>query len=408
MNTTETARAAVGAIQARRSRSVLTVLGIVIGIMAVMLTVGLGLGTRQAINTEVTKLGSNLLIVSPGSVTTVSGVRAGEGTAATLTLADAEVLADPSVAPDVAAVAPASYTRKVMEAGETNWSASVVGTTPSYLTVRSRVMAAGRFFDEADYDSAARVVVLGSATAEELFGDASPLNRTVTIEDTSHTVIGVLTRMGLAFGGHQDDMAVVPLSTYAQSVVPGAASMVGSIYVTAHDESRLSAAYQEVQNALLTNHGVTAGDADFSVNTLQSVLQTADNITATLTALLAGIAAFSLLVGGIGVMNIMLVSVSERTREIGLRKALGATPNEIQMQFLAEASLLGLIGGALGLALGVVASRILTPILGVEVLVSWPVAVIALVVSLVTGVVAGVYPARRAARLSPIDALRNE
>ena len=408
MNLTETTRTAVGAIRARRSRTALTVLGIVIGIMAVMLTVGLGLGTQQAVNAEVAKLGSNLLVVSPGSVTTMSGVRAGEGTAATLTLADADVLADPMVAPDVAGVAPASYTRKVMVAGETNWSASVVGTTPSYETVRSRTLASGRFFDEADYDNAARVAVLGSITAEELFGGASPLDRTITIDDTSYTVIGVIAPMGLAFGGHQDDMAVVPLTTYAQSVVPGAASMVGSIYVTALDETRLSAAYQEVHNALLTNHGVTADDADFSVNTLQSVLQTADNITATLTALLSGIAAFSLLVGGIGVMNIMLMSVSERTREIGLRKALGATPHEIQMQFLTEAGLLGLVGGALGLALGVLAARLLTPLLGVEVVVSWPVAAVALVVSLVTGVIAGVYPARRAARLSPIDALRNE
>ena len=408
MNATETARTAVGAIKARRSRTVLTVLGIVIGIMAVMLTVGLGLGTRQAITSEVAKLGSNLLMVSPGSVTTTSGVRAGEGTAATLTLADAEVLADPNVAPDVAAVAPASYTRKVMVAGDTNWSASVGGTTPSYATVRSRTLSAGRFFDDKDYADAARVAVLGSVTARELFGDASPLNKAITMEGTSYTVVGVLDRMGLAFGAYQDDMALVPLSTYAQAVVPGAASMVGSIYVTAVDESRLSAAFQEVRNALLTNHGVKADEADFSVNTMQSVLQTADSITGTLTALLGGIAAFSLLVGGIGVMNIMLVSVSERTREIGLRKALGATPNEIQMQFLTEASLLGLIGGALGLGLGVVAARLLTPLLGVEVVVSWPVAVLALVVSLVTGVVAGVYPARRAAKLSPIDALRNE
>ncbi|MDO5699483.1 MAG: ABC transporter permease [Dermatophilus congolensis] len=408
MNATETARAAVGAIKARRSRTALTVLGIVIGITAVMLTVGLGIGAQKAVTDEVTKLGSNLLVVSPGSVTTVSGVRAGEGTAATLTLADATVLADKSVAPDVEAVAPASYTRKVMAVGDTNWSASVVGTTPSYMSVRSRAMASGRFFDQTDYDGASRVVVLGASTAQELFGDASPLERTITVDGTSYTVVGVLARMGLAFGGHQDDMALVPLTTYAQTVVPGAASMVGSIYVTAVDESRLSAAYQEVHNALLTNHGVTADDADFAVDTLQSVLETAGSITSTLTALLGGIAAFSLLVGGIGVMNIMLVSVSERTREIGLRKALGATPHDIQMQFLTEASLLGLTGGALGLALGVVSAQLLTPLIGVEVVISWPVAAMALVVSLIVGVVAGVYPARRAARLSPIDALRIE
>ena len=176
MNATETARTAVGAIRARRSRTALTVLGIVIGIMAVMLTVGLGLGTRQAVTAEVAKLGSNLLMVSPGSATTVSGVRGGEGTAATLTLADAAALADKSVAPDVQAVAPASYTRKVMVAGDTNWSASVVGTTPDYVTVRSRSLSTGRFFDDKDYADAAPVVVLGSATARELFGDASPLN----------------------------------------------------------------------------------------------------------------------------------------------------------------------------------------------------------------------------------------
>jgi putative ABC transport system permease protein len=235
-----------------------------------------------------------------------------------------------------------------------------------------------------------------------------PVGQSVTIGSQPFTVIGVLASVGSTVGGDQDDLAVVPATTYATAVSPSGGTSVSTIYLEAASSDSLSAAYQEATNALLTSHGVTSSDADFSINSQESIVQTATGTAHTLTVLLGGIAAISLLVGGIGVMNIMLVSVTERIREIGLRKALGATPRVILRQFLTEASLLGLAGGLLGLGLGVLGSRILPSLISQPVTVSPVAAGAALAISLVIGVVAGVYPASRAARLSPIDALRSE
>jgi putative ABC transport system permease protein len=408
MTWAETLRTAWEAIRTRRMRSALTVLGILIGIAAVMLTVGLGQGAQQQVASQIGKLGSNLLIVSPGSSTSLTGIRGGRGSATTLTTADAAMLADPSVAPDVRAVAPTSSTSVALTANGTNWTTNVVGTTPQWLQVRARSVASGRMFTAAELDSVQPEVVLGSTTAQELFGVRSPVGETVTIGAQPFTVIGVLDTVGSTVGGDQDDQAVVPATTYATLVSPSSGTSVSTIYLEATSTDTLSAAYQEATNALLTSHGVTSTTADFSINSQESIVQTATSTSRTLTVLLGGIAAISLLVGGIGVMNIMLVSVTERVREIGLRKALGATPRIIRRQFLTEATVLGLIGGLLGLALGVVGSRVLPSLLDQPVTVSPVAAGLALAISLVIGVVAGVYPAGRAARLSPIDALRSE
>jgi putative ABC transport system permease protein len=404
----ETLRTAWDAIRTRRMRSALTVLGILIGIAAVMLTVGLGQGAQQQVASQIGKLGSNLLIVSPGSSTSLTGVRGGRGTATTLTTADAAMLADPTVTPDVRAVAPTSSTSTALTANGTNWTTSVVGTTPDWLQVRARSVASGRMFTESELTSVQAEVVLGSTTAEELFGVGDPVGQTVTIGAQPFTVIGVLDTVGSTVGGDQDDQAVVPATTYATLVSPSSGTSVSTIYLEATGTDTLSAAYQEANNALLTSHGVTSDNADFSINSQESIVETATSTSRTLTVLLGGIAAISLLVGGIGVMNIMLVSVTERIREIGLRKALGATPRIIRRQFLTEATVLGLIGGLLGLALGVAGSRVLPSVLDQPVTVSPVAAGLALAISLVIGVVAGVYPAGRAARLSPIDALRSE
>jgi putative ABC transport system permease protein len=404
----ETLRTALDAIRTRRMRSALTVLGILIGIAAVMLTVGLGQGAQQQVASQIDKLGSNLLIVSPGSSTSLTGIRGGRGSATTLTSADATTLADPLVTPDVRAVAPVSTTQASLTANGTNWTTSVVGTTPAWLPVRARTVESGRFFTDAELASAQTEVVLGATTAAELFGGRDPVGSSVTIGSQPFTVIGVLASVGSTVGGDQDDQAVVPATTYATVVSPSAGTSVGTIYLEARDTASLSAAYQEATNALLTAHGVTEADADFTVSSQQSIVETATSTTRTLTVLLGGIAAISLLVGGIGVMNIMLVSVTERIREIGLRKALGATPRVIRRQFLTEASLLGLTGGTLGLLLGAVGAAVLPSLLGQPVTVSVVAALAALAISLLIGVVAGVYPAGRAARLSPIDALRNE
>ncbi len=407
MRWTETWRIALEAVRTHRLRSLLTVLGIFIGIASVTLTVGLGQGAQQSVEARINSLGSNLLIVSPGSSTT-AGVRGGLGSATTLTMADATALADPAVAPDIAKVAPVSTSSKVLTVGTTTWTTSVIGTTPDWVDVRARTLAQGRFFTQTELDSAANVMVLGASTAEELLTSPVVVGSTVTVNGTAFTVIGVLASNGSSGTTNEDDQALIPYTTAQQTLGTSAPGTVSSIYLEAASSDRLSAAYQQAYNALLTRHDVTATTADFSISSQQSLVETATATTETLTILLGGIAAISLLVGGIGVMNIMLVSVTERIREIGLRKALGATPRVIRSQFLMEASTLSLAGGVLGLAVGYAGSLVLPKLINQPVTMSVAASIAALGVSLAVGLIAGVYPATRAARLAPIDALRSE
>jgi len=405
----ETIRTAYEAIRTRRLRSALTMLGILIGIAAVMLTVGLGQGAQAKVADQINRLGSNLLIVSPGSTTSSAGVRGGRGSATTLTSDDAAVLADQRVAPDIAAVAPVSSSSQSLTVGPTNWTTTVVGTTPDWLPVRARTLATGRFLTQADLDGGNLVTVIGATTASELFGPRDPVGQTVTINNQLFTVVGVLSSAGASTTGDEDDQAIVPRTTFATRVSTSASSRsVSTIYLQATDQQSLSAAYQEASSALQSTHGVTVASQDFTVSSQQALVATATSTAHILTVLLASVSGISLLVGGIGVMNIMLVSVTERVREIGLRKALGATPRVILRQFLVEASLLGLTGGVLGLALGLLGVVLLPRFLDQPVTISPVAAGAALAVSLFIGVAAGVYPANRAARLAPIDALRNE
>jgi putative ABC transport system permease protein len=398
------------AIRSHKMRSALTSLGILIGIAAVVLTVGLGQGAQNKVSGQLSALGGNLLIVSPGSSTT-GGVRGGFGSASTLTMSDAQALSSSVAAPDIGGVAPILQSNsKELDNGATNWTTTVVGTTQPWLSVRGRTLSSGRFITAADESSAAAVTVLASDTATQLFGPVDPVGQNVTINGTPYQVVGVLTSAGSDSTTNLDDQAIVPFSTASQRIVGGSSrTSVQTIYVKAASPSKLSAAYQETSTILANRHALTSSSTtDFTITTQQSVLSTTSSVDSTLTTLLMGVAALALLVGGIGVMNIMLVSVKERTREIGLRKALGGTPTTIRRQFLSEASMLGLTGGLLGVASGVGGALILPHFISNPITISVPWVLISIAVAIAIGVGFGVYPAARAARLSPIDALRSE
>jgi putative ABC transport system permease protein len=410
MNWSETLRISWTAVRSHGLRSILTVLGILIGIAAVILTVGLGLGTQKDVSSQISSLGSNLLIVSPGSTTSSTGVRGGFGTGSTLTLADSQALASSVNDPDIKAVTAEKSTSLELSAGTANWTTSVTGVTQSWLSVRSRTLSSGAFITAAENARSANYVVLGSETATELFGSTNVVGQTVTIDSKTFSVIGVLASVGSDSSSDLDDIAIVPMSTEANELVGGTSSTsVSTIYIEAKSASQLSAAYQEADATLLSLHGISStADADFTISSQDALVSTATSVYKTLTILLTGVAGLSLLVGGIGVMNIMLVSVNERTKEIGLRKALGAPPWAIRRQFLVEAAILGLSGGLLGAILGVVSALVLPGIIGRSVVVSVAAVFVSIAIAIAIGITFGVYPATRAAKMAPIDALRTQ
>jgi putative ABC transport system permease protein len=398
VNWRDTFGTSVEAVRTHRLRSALTMLGILIGITAVILTVGLGKGAQADVRDQINELGTNVLVVSPGSSTDSSGVRGGFGSASTLTVQDADALANDTVAPDVEAVAATATSAVTLTVGDTNWTTTLTGTSSSWQDVRSREVTSGRFITAADEEEAAAVVVLGPDTASELFTGPNPVGQTVTLDGVQLEVVGVLESLTSSDDPSNNDVAIVPFSTMSQRLVGGTdRDSVDSIYVKATSADTLSAAYQETDAELANLHGITSADeTDYSIATQESILEAATSVDQTLTVMLAGIAVIALLVGGIGVMNIMLVSVTERIREIGLRKALGARPRLIRRQFLVEASVLGLAGGILGVAAGIVGAIVLPHVSDSRVILSPTASLLAIVIAIAIGVAFGVYAAVQA------------
>jgi putative ABC transport system permease protein len=409
MSWPQTLRVAIESLADRRSRSALTVLGILIGIAAVILTVGLGQGAQSTISNQLSSLGTNLLIVTPGS--TAGSTPAASGTPSSLTIADADALANPLDAPSVSVAAPVAQANDAMVAATNSVTAPVIGTTPAWLAARNRTISAGQGLTQADLTADAHHIVIGSQLAQTLFPGLPAIGQTILVKNIPFAVTGELNTAGSTADANQDNLALIPITT--DQTVFGAADPetggLNQIVLSARSAQAMSAAYQETDELLLQLHHITdPTQADFTIIPQTSLLSTKSQITKTLTILLAGIAAIALLVGGIGVMNIMLVSVTERIREIGLRKALGATPQTILHQFLIEASLLGLAGGLAGVTTGIGTAVTLTHLINQPITISPPAILASLIVAAGVGLAFGVYPASQAAKLAPIEALRSE
>ncbi|BDV42077.1 multidrug ABC transporter substrate-binding protein [Geotalea uraniireducens] len=401
-------RIAFRALRSNLMRSFLTMLGIIIGIAAVITMVAIGSGASKMVADQISSIGSNLLLVLPGS-TTSGGLRAGAGSAPTLTDDDARAIA--SECPSVAMVAPNVRGTAQIVYGNQNWSTIIYGVTPDYLAVRDWAVVDGRNLSTADQDGAAKTCLLGQTVASNLFGSEDPVGKIIRIKKIPFTVVGLLESKGQStMGNDQDDVVLVPLRT-AQRKLFGTqfVGTVGAIMVKAASEQALSSAEQEVTALLNQRHRIgPTREADFTVRNLSELLAVAQQSSQVMSLLLGAVASISLIVGGIGIMNIMLVSVTERTREIGIRMAIGARQRNILLQFLTEAVLLTTSGGIIGMILGVIGATVVSKFLGWPVLISAQSILIAFAFSAGVGIFFGFYPARKAAALNPIEALRYE
>ncbi len=409
MNAWAAVRTAWHALAANALRSVLTMLGIIIGVAAVITMIAVGNGATARVQEQMKGLGSNVMLVLPGSLS-AAGVRQGAQTRSRFTEEDAQAIA--VEIPEVQAVAPSSRTTAQAVAQNANWNTTIFGTTNEYLEVRDWSLASGRLFEAAEQAGSAKVAWLGQTVARELFGDEDPIDQVIRIRGVPFTVVGVLARKGQnSMGQDQDDVVIIPMSTFRNRIwnPGGNVKRISTIHVKVREGQDMKAVEESVRQLLRQRLKVPdGGDDTFSVRNLSEILQAQEEASRVMTLLLAAVAGISLLIGGIGIMNIMLVSVTERTREIGLRMAVGARPRDILAQFLVEAVTLSLLGGAAGVLLGALATW------GVGVFTGWQVQMtlgaIALAVgfSALVGVFFGFYPARRAARLLPIQALRYE
>jgi putative ABC transport system permease protein len=410
----ESLRLSLRNLRVSKMRSMLTILGVVIGVAAVISMLSIGRGATMAVESQITSMGTNLLYVRPGSMSQ-GGVNLGGGTAGTLTYEDAKALADAELVPSAEAVSPESNSGGQIVYMGNNVRTRIVGTTPEYELVHNVATADGQFITSLNVIGRAAVAVLGATTAQGLFGDEPAVGKSIRVMGQPFIVVGVLKAKGGSGFGNMDDMIIVPLTTLQQRL---AAAMryrgsmgVASITVKVANRNMLDKATQEIQTVLRDRHHILYDD-DFSVQSQEDMLSAATQMTDTLTLFLGGVAAISLLVGGIGIMNIMLVSVTERTREIGIRKALGARRGDIRLQFLTEAMTLSIVGGLIGVGLGIGLSRLvgrvslggaaITPVVQPDSI------LLGTAFSMIIGIFFGLYPAHRAAALSPIDALRYE
>jgi putative ABC transport system permease protein len=398
-------RIAFEELLAHRGRSLLTMLGIVVGVAAVISMVSLGQGAQEQVQRQIASMGTNMLIVSAGSQNT-GGLRSGAGTSTTLTPADADALLRES--PAAGAVSPSVGAAVTLVFGNRNWSTRAEGVGTSFPRIRNRGVAEGGFFTEADVVSASRVAVIGRTVADQLFPGIDPVGQALRVRNLPFRVIGVLEAKGQSqWGQDQDDTLLLPYTTAMKKLL--STTHIPTIYVSAARAEETAAAEQQVRETLRTRHRLRPGEPDdFTVRNLTDVADAAESTTRVMTLLLGGIAAVSLLVGGIGIMNIMLVSVTERTREIGIRIAIGARKAHVQTQFLLESVTLGLTGGVAGIVVGVGSSFLLSGLFGWPQLIS-PLSVFgSALFSMGIGVFFGYYPARKAAGLNPIEALRHE
>jgi putative ABC transport system permease protein len=406
MSLFEAVRMAVQGVLTNRLRSFLTLLGVTIGVAAVILLVAVGHGSAEAVKSQIEGLGTNMLTIQAGGRS--FGREASTASSFTfLTMKDVKLLRDKTQAPDIKSVTPvvegASVTAVNGSATET--PNQVLGTTPTYAEARKQSVAEGTFITADDLEQHARVAVIGPTVATNLFGSTDPLGQTIQLNGASYQVEGLLKSKGSNGLQDQDDIVIIPLTT-AQDLLVGQSGELSQIILEAASSSSVNAAEAEAQSLLLPTHANTDGTAAFNILNQASLLTATSSNNHTFTVLLAAVAAISLLVGGIGVMNIMLVTVTERTREIGIRKAIGARKGDILGQFLTEAVLLSIIGGATGVVVGIVGSHF--KIVGVQPVLAWFSVALAFGVGVGVGLFFGIYPANRAASLRPIDALRYE
>jgi putative ABC transport system permease protein len=393
------------ALTRNRMRAGLTVLGIVIGVAAVIATLAIGQGAREAVQRQIRGLGANVLTVRPGTVT-AGGARMGMGGVTSMTAEDADAIR--RECPAVVAVSPLVQRGVQVVFGNMNWGTNVQGVSPEYLEIRQWPVGDGAMFTDADVRGSAKVCVIGAKVREQLFGDADPVGATIRIKDIPFRVVGVLSfKGGQGMGGDQDDVVMAPWTTI-QSRLLGI-THVNGLTVSAASERQVEEARTQITDLLRQRHRIRQGmDDDFFIYTQLDIASTAESTSKVMTTLLASVAAVSLLVGGIGIMNIMLVSVTERTREIGIRRAIGATRRDILLQFLAEAVFLSLAGGAIGVAIGITAATIITNIARWPTQVQPEVVMLAMGFASLVGVFFGFYPAKRAADLDVIESLRYE